>query len=80
MHQRCRLGHDNRPLGIACLPPGLEAGVGRGELDFELLVGQFRELFQDLTSRGIETLVGHGHILRFDVIRVATDNVATIGR
>ena len=42
VHERRRLGDDDRPLGIALVPPGLEAGRGGRELGFELLVGQLR--------------------------------------
>ena len=63
MHQCGRFGDDDRPLGIALEFPGLEAFFGRGQLFFELLVGQFIELLEELAGGGIEALVGHGLVL-----------------
>ena len=59
MQNLCRLGHDDRALGIGLVPPSLEAGRRGRKLGLELLVGQFIELFQELAVGGIDALVGH---------------------
>ena len=63
VHERGRLGDDDRALGIALVFPGLEAFLGCRQLLLELLVGQFVEVLEELAGGGVEALIGHDLVL-----------------
>ena len=51
MQQRRGFSHDDGPIGVRLVPPGVEARLGRRELGLEFLVGQFLEFLQKLCRR-----------------------------
>ena len=60
MQQFCRLGQNDRALGIGLVAPGFETFLGRRDLGLKFRVGQALKLLQDLAGGGIGALVFGG--------------------